>query len=149
MRYAATASVLLALLCVAVAVAASGRTGAKPCDKDRLRRAALQNIFGKIENVNSVTVSHGDHGAKDIARVQGQIDKYRKWAQGLPERCAREAYLGWMDYYQHKLDGAREELRTGAIRKHYEEYVRRSDAEDREAEELAPKLPQPPPRERP
>jgi hypothetical protein len=83
----------------------------------------------------------------EIDRFKDEIANLREWANSLPDRCARAAYVHWLDYYDHEAFEAEAEVRTRKQERGSEEYRKRVDAErNREREWRAdnPDFPTPP-----
>ena len=59
---------------------------------------------------------------------QKGIDKIRNWAKTtLPWCPLRSEYLGWMDFYQDRLNGARSELKNKKQKKEMEDYYQENE----------------------
>ena len=116
----------------------------KPCDP-AIKDAVLDKLSGRFHEWSAMDVYFDRYKATegDFQKEQAQIDRLSQWAEGLPNRCFRNAYLDWMDYYQRELNGAREELKSHEQQKEMQEYDQRNESE-REAERRVGKIPSPP-----
>jgi hypothetical protein len=124
-----------------------------PCP-DAADGLALDKLWPLFTDTpNDLTVWMSDDYSKNrwepvFQAWQEKLDKYRAWAGALQDRCARDAYLHWLDYYQRQLETARDELRTHAEQNHMQQYdaqLKRERA-DRDAyqQEVNGKFPDPP-----
>lgn len=127
------------------------------CPEEAARQLALDRLSpqlgsGQIDNRLTIWAS-GDYSIEDwrpqLDQEQANLDRLRKWADSLQDECAREAYLHWIDYYQHQeLDSAWHELRTQDERKEMEACDARIKREEENMEKYADRvdgrMPEPP-----
>ena len=102
----------------------------QPCS-DVADKLALDRLF-PISNYLDVWLSQnytGEYWNPILQKQQNKLDGLRAWANGIPDRCARDAYLGWINYCQNQLDGAREELRTRSLENEHQRYDKERAAE--------------------
>lgn len=137
------------LLCVVIAGCRNSTTIGCPDSADHAVLSAMYSDFSDTPNYLTVWLNHSydsEYWNPIFDRWQNKIDHTRKWAKSIDDRCTRNSYLGWLDYYQHELNSARNELRTQAERKEMEEYDRQRSSERKQANEYAIKhgVPKPP-----
>lgn len=114
-----------------------------PCT-EALHTAVLDKLQNKFPTYNNMEVyfDHYNVTEADFQREQVGIDRIRAWDQKLTDRCTRDAYEDWLDYYQRELDAARLEMQTHTeekqMKQYNEENARRRDAERQY------KIPEPP-----
>jgi hypothetical protein len=123
-----------------------------PDSADKLALDYLSPLLSRtISNYLDVWLSNSysaDYWGPLLEGQQGRLDSLRTWANGIPDRCARKAYLGWIDFYQGKLDSAREELRTHATEKRQNAINQRirdeQESKKKYAEQVDGAFPRPP-----
>lgn len=94
------------------------------------KHLALERLFpllgmGQISNHLDVWISNDysdAHWQPIFSEQQSKLDSLKTWAESLPDRCAKNSYLHWIEYYQVKLDGAKSELRTHSDEKEMAAY---------------------------
>lgn len=98
-------------------------TESVPSDRD-LELAAMHNLGNIPFSSEFFPVSE-----EQLDRNQAWVDQKRTWAESLPDRRSRKAYLGWIDYVQTRINDNRSENQTHKERKAFE---RRSERYKRE-----------------
>lgn len=74
-------------------------------DRDAMLTAALRNF-----SLRSTDIYGADE--TELAMAQQKVDQLRVWADTLPNRCDRKAYLTWVKLYQHEIDERRDVARV-------------------------------------
>jgi len=105
-----------------------------------LQQAALDKLFptlgmGNIDEYLSVWISGNytqEYWKPKLDEEQATLNRLRVWADKQP-RCQREAYLGWIDYYQGDLNSAWRELKFHGTKNEMEAYDRDRDKDQRTA----------------
>jgi len=128
---------ILTLLLISMALGCQeAKTIGCPESADRAVLNAMYGDFSDTPNYLTVWLSHNydsSYWNPEFDRRQSNIDRTRKWADTLHDRCTRNAYIGWLNYYQHELNSAREELKTQSQKKEMDEYEKSRKLEDAEA----------------
>ena len=111
-------------------------------------RKVMEHL-GTFRVTNLTVWLNGDYGEPTqaiIAESQAKVEKLLHWAEALNDEAVRDAYLFWIGYWQHGLDGAREELRTRHKHRDHETRDRDFRARDHAALEYAKRhiIPEPP-----
>ena len=114
--------VLVAVVCVVGLKMALRCPTIAPCPDaaDQLALDRLSPVLGTGTNYLDVWISHNysdDYWQPRFRDRQAKLDGLRAWASKIEDRCARAAYLHWLDFYQNQLNSTREELRTHELEK--------------------------------
>lgn len=56
-----------------------------------------------------------------VAQQQAKITEIRKWALKLKDPCIRKEYIGWLDFYQNRLNGDVKENKQRKAERDYAE----------------------------
>ncbi len=107
--------------------------------KDDLNRAAMHNLW-PLPSASK----YYPQSEESLDSAQRWVNEKRAWANTLPDRKTRNAYIGWIDYVQGRINENREENRTHAAAKESAARSAKYDAEYRRGVDLAPSLPKPP-----
>lgn len=107
---------------------------ADPCfnaDSDAKYHIVLNDTLQKFPQYDylSVWLSHDynkNYWMPKFAEEQTAIDRIRAWSLTLSDSCFIKNYATWLDYYQHELDSAKDELRTQKEKKNMDEYDRQN-----------------------
>jgi hypothetical protein len=122
--------------------------GAKPdqeaepsLSSDDMNKAALNVLHFKMASMNTVSQWLYQYSQADIDRERAKITQVRQWAVTQPP-SVRRAYEYWLEYYEHGVDEAQEELNTGREKRKMDAYIRRMDEESGRARSV--NIPKPP-----
>lgn len=111
---------------------------------DALRQGALANLRGKVDfNISAIGAMYNDWDEAFLDAEQKRIDAVREWAIGL-EKEPRDIYLDWVEFFQGKLNEARNEVRFHTERNRFKSSHNRLEQELEAAKQAAMSLPKPP-----
>ena len=104
----------------------------EPCDQGTAQSASLEVLQPALGNAMSgLGAWLGDDTSSEIARQRGLIRSYRGRVALIRSVCAREAYVGWLDYYQRGTNEAEAENRDhkiGLQQKAFEQQLKQENA---------------------
>lgn len=79
--------------------------------------AVLDVVYPRINKISLDKYSGAQITKGSITREEYEIKCIQEWAEKNTTGCTRSAYKGWMDYYQDRLDEAKEEMKFRAEEK--------------------------------
>jgi hypothetical protein len=111
-----------------------------PCDKT-IDGAVLDKLYPRfkgIPNYLGIWLSgnyDNEYWNPEFQRWQQELTKCREWAERLQDHCLRNAYIHWLDYYQHELDSAKNELMTKNEKQEMDSFREKNERERKAREE--------------
>ena len=108
--------------------------------------------YGQDLNLASLDVIQGDlhvdsvwpgDSEEKIAAMQATIHRAREWVRTVTDLRIREAYSGWLDFYEARVRAAREELTTHAEHKRREQFGLEFEQRRKRVNDLSRTLPRP------
>lgn len=120
------------IACVALVIA-----GCESPSQEALDDAALDALWPLPKGNDLFPVSD-----EELDRGQEWINRNRTWANTLSDTHVKSAYVGWIDYVQRNLDENREENKTHARKKEFDDYWQKYRQQQERAKKVS--IPKPP-----
>lgn len=70
---------------------------AEPCDYSAMETVTLHKLHGELEHY------HYGSTVTELKVLQAKVGRLRKWADGLQDRCVRQSYMDWLDYFDKDI----------------------------------------------
>jgi uncharacterized protein (DUF2342 family) len=119
-------------------------------EEEVISTAVLRELQKTLHHYSDVSMWISPQTKESLDKEQAEINRIREWlATTEMHPYVRSEYNGWLsDYFQHGLNEAYQELKTGAHKRDMDAYTRARDEHERKLNNLLGKNPIPvPPRD--